>query len=59
MELEFLDRRFLKMNYWEKVRIIVFGKTMWGAGSKLLGKREMRGTMGVKTLEKSSKMEIQ
>jgi hypothetical protein len=34
--LEFLDRRFLKVNYWGKVGIIVFGKTMWGVLGKLL-----------------------
>jgi hypothetical protein len=51
--LEFFHRRFLKMNYFVKVGILIFGKTMWGAGSKLLGIREMRGAMGVKTLEKS------
>ena len=54
-ELEFFHTRFLEMNYWEKVGIIVFEKAMWGAKCKLLGKREMRGAMGVNTLKKSSK----
>jgi len=38
MELEFLDRRFFRMNYWGKVGIVLSGKTTWGAGTKLLGK---------------------
>jgi hypothetical protein len=37
-ELEFFHKRFLEMNYWRKVGIILFGKTIRGAGCKLLGK---------------------
>jgi hypothetical protein len=37
-ELEFLDREFWKMNYWRKVENMIFGKTMWGARYKLLGR---------------------
>ena len=40
-ELEFFYRRFLKMNYFLKVEKMIFEKAMWGAGCKLLGKREM------------------
>jgi len=37
-ELEFFHKRFLKMNYWGKVGILIFEKTMWGAKYKLLHK---------------------
>jgi hypothetical protein len=47
------------MNYWGKVENMVFGRTMWGVLGKLLGKWEIRGAMGVNTLEKSDKMEIE
>jgi hypothetical protein len=38
MELEFLDRKFFKMNYWGKVENLIFEKAMWGAWGKLLGR---------------------
>jgi len=37
-QLEFFHKRFLKMNYWGKVGILIFEKTMWGAKYKLLHK---------------------
>jgi hypothetical protein len=37
-QLEFFHKRFLEMNYWRKGGIILFKKTRWGAGCKLLGR---------------------
>ena len=45
------------MNYWGKVEKMIFGKATWGAGSKLLGRWEMRRAMGVNTLKKSWKLD--